>query len=98
LIFPDIDPALKKRAVLNDDPLCRNVSYKHGRFSQLHAIGSGNIAVDFAEDHQFLSIDIGLYPPVGTDREIVAMQLNAALHFSIQVNILATGKLTLNHH
>jgi len=98
LILPDIDAAFKKRAVLNYDALGRNVSHKHGRFSQLHTIGAGNIAVHFAEDHQFLCIDIGLDPSVRTDREIVAMQFNAAFHFSIQVNIFAARKLTLNDY
>lgn len=98
LIFADVDPTFEICAVLDEDTLRSNVARKDRRLSQLNAFFSIDVAVDASVNNHFFGVDVRANSSIRSNGEVIVVQLDRALDFSVDKQVFAAGKFSLHHH
>jgi len=82
----DIDAALEECAVFNADTGRGHVAGQGAFGTDVHAVGGGDVAAHLAQDNHFARGDAGGYLAVPPHRHAVAVQVDAALDFTVDNN------------
>lgn len=92
----DVDAAFEEGAILDDNTDGFDVADELGVFADLDAFGGFDVAVDGAEDDDFLGTDAGLEFAVGSDGEAVFEDFDRAIDFAVDIKVFATEQLPLD--
>src|SRR5215472_3314519 len=94
--FADIDAALEVGAVLNADALADHVTAERTFVTNISPIAGGHVALDLAQDHDFLGVDVGLDLPVATNGHPVPREVDSAFDAAIDVERFRASHLAFD--
>ena len=92
----NIDGALEESSVLDHDALRVDVAVQQRGLLQLDLIDARDVAVHLAVDHDILGLDIGAYPAIGSDHQVVIVQVDVALDFAIKIEIFTSRQFAFD--
>src|ERR1700680_4371992 len=93
----DLYLALEVSAILDRNTLGHNITEDDGGFPHLYSITGPNVALQLALNHHTLGVDIGMNLAVRSDHQVIALQLDNAVNCAIDVQVLASGKFSLDY-
>src|SRR5262249_13084651 len=94
--FADIDSTFEIRAVFDADALADDVSAERTFIADFSAVAGGHISFDFAQDHDFLGVDVGLDLAVAAYSHAMAGKVDGAFHAAVNVQRFRTADLTFD--
>ena len=87
-----LDAALHQRAIFHADALGDDISRERTFAANVQPVGAFDVSADFAHDHDFAGVDVGLDGAVASDGHPVFRDADAA--FNAAINIKCFGAVT----
>jgi len=94
--FTDVNSTLEERAVFNRNSRRDDIAGERTIAANIHAIASGQVAANFAEDNDLAGIDIGGDNAVASNGDAISGQIDRAFHAAINIERFGPGDFTLN--
>src|SRR5262249_18348836 len=94
--LPDVNRTLEPSAVLNGNSLAHDVPAQRTFIANVNPIAGSDVALDFAQDHDFLGVDVGLDLAVAANRYTVTRQIDGAFHAPVNVKRFGAGDFALD--